>query len=98
MASRRSARVDANQPEMVKELRKHGFHVAHTHTIGKGFPDVIVTGAARSGRVLVALVEIKQVGGKLTTDEIKWHMKYPKSGPLLIAFTANDVIEWFNEN
>lgn len=42
MASRRFARTDANQPEIVKALREHGFHVAHTHTIGKGFPDVVV--------------------------------------------------------
>lgn len=43
-------------------------------------------------------MEIKQSGGKLTDDEIEWIRKYPKGGPITIAFCADDVIEWFNNN
>lgn len=35
-------RIDRNQPEIVEALREAGASVGHTHTIGQGFPDVIV--------------------------------------------------------
>jgi hypothetical protein len=37
---RRAAKIDANQPELVKELRKLGFSIAFTFQLGKGFPDI----------------------------------------------------------
>ena len=39
---RKKARVDANQKEIVQELRKRGISVLHTHQLGKGAPDIIV--------------------------------------------------------
>lgn len=35
-------RADANQPEIVKTFRKLGYSVKHSHSIGQGFPDIIV--------------------------------------------------------
>lgn len=35
-------RVDRNQPEIVKAVRKAGASVGHTHEIGKGFPDIVI--------------------------------------------------------
>lgn len=35
-------RADANQPQIVSALRAVSASVAHTHTIGKGFPDIVV--------------------------------------------------------
>lgn len=35
-------RTDRNQAEIVKALRDAGASVGHTHTVGKGFPDIVV--------------------------------------------------------
>lgn len=69
---RRRARVDRNQAEIVKALRKVGCSVQPLHTVGKGCPDILV---GIRGRNL--LMEIKD--GKLppsarvlTPDERTW--------------------------
>ena len=38
----RAARVDANQPQIVKALRDRGCTVICLHTVGKGCPDIMV--------------------------------------------------------
>jgi hypothetical protein len=62
------ARVDANQPEIVRALRQVGATVQHLHTVGHGCPDLLV---ARNGNMY--LLEIKVGGARLTDDERKWH-------------------------
>jgi hypothetical protein len=61
-------RVDRNQPEIVKAVRKAGATVGHTHEIGKGFPDIVIgceglslVGNFSRSKVREALVEIKGV-------------------------------------
>ncbi len=66
-------RIDSNQPEIVKALRQAGALVNHTHTIGHGFPDLIV---AHKGKLF--LLEIKDGSlppskRRLTPDEVRWH-------------------------
>ena len=39
---RRAAAVDANQSEIVANLRKLGVHVEVCSAVGKGFPDLVV--------------------------------------------------------
>lgn len=57
-------KVDLNQKEIVEGLRALGFTVRHTHTVGRGFPDIVI---GKYGKNL--LVEIKQDGEPLTLDE-----------------------------
>ena len=38
----RARKIDANQNEIVKKLRKHGCSVAVTSALGHGFPDLLV--------------------------------------------------------
>lgn len=47
-------RVDANQPQIVAELRDLGFQVFVTSDMGRGFPDIVV-----GDRERVYLFEIK---------------------------------------
>lgn len=65
-------RTDKNQAEIVSALRNLGAHVACTHTVGHGFPDLVVAFGNR-----LTLLEVKSDGGKLTADEQKfsdeWH-------------------------
>jgi len=46
---RRKARIDSNQPKIVKILREFGVSVSVTSALGKGFPD-IVCGTAKNGK------------------------------------------------
>lgn len=73
---RKKARVDANQKEIVQELRERGISVLHTHQLGKGAPDIIV-GYMNSNY----LIELKD-GNKsksqqrLTKDELDFSIKW----------------------
>jgi Holliday junction resolvase len=49
-----NAKVDSNQPEIVKAFRNLGFSVFLTHTLGRGFPDIVV---GKQGRTFI--IEIK---------------------------------------
>jgi hypothetical protein len=67
------ARVDANQPEIVKALRAAGCTVEHLFAVGKGCPDLL---CAINYRVF--LIEIKDGSKKpsaqaLTPDQVRWH-------------------------
>jgi hypothetical protein len=71
--ARRAAAVDANQPEVVKALRRVGATVQHLHTVGKGCPDILVGYQGQN-----FLLEIKDGNKppsrrKLTDDEAAWH-------------------------
>jgi hypothetical protein len=77
---RRAARIDANQPAIVEALRAAGASVATAHTLGDGFPDLVV------GYLGVAvLMEVKD-GSKppsarqLTPEQVKFHANW--KGPI----------------
>lgn len=69
---RRAAKIDRNQPDIVKALRYAGATVQPIHTIGKGCPDLLVGFRGEN-----YILEIKD-GSKppsqreLTDDEKKW--------------------------
>lgn len=87
-------RVDANQAQIVTELRAMGYKVAHTHELGKGKPDIIVGGMRWFGRIALLWVEIKSPGEKLTGSEPKFHDEW-KELPIIIAFHTKDITDWF---
>ena len=70
------AKVDANQAEIVADLRKLGASVQSLTTVGKGCPDIVV------GYMGVNLmVEIKDGSNppsrrRLTLDELEWHAEW----------------------
>jgi Holliday junction resolvase len=70
---RYGAKIDANQPEVVKALRKAGCTVQHLHAVGAGCPDLL---CALDGQVF--LIEVKDgakvpSAQKLTPDQVTWH-------------------------
>lgn len=96
MGRKYTARVDANQAAITRDLRDCGYHVTLLHTVGRGVPDMLVTGYRHATDTVAALlVEVKTDGGKLTDDERAWHAEYPDGGPLIVARKAEDVITWF---
>lgn len=74
MGKRYAAKIDANQPEIVKALRGvYGVTVTPTHAAGDGFPDLCV-----GFRGQTFLLEVKDgskppSARKLTADQEKWH-------------------------
>lgn len=70
---RRAAKVDANQPSIVADLRKAGIAVQHLHTVGMGCPDLLC-----AWRGVNVLLEVKDGSlppsmRKLTEMERRWH-------------------------
>ena len=70
---RRAAKTDDNQKDIVNSLRIAGFSVYPTHSLGRGFPDIVV---GKNG--LNLLFEIKdgskpKSAQKLTKDEQVFH-------------------------
>ena len=84
-------KTDANHKTIIDQLRRiPGISVFSTHTIGKGFPD-IVTGYKGSNY----LFEIKdgtkvKSAQKLTEDEVKFHTKW--NGQINIITTFEEAI------
>jgi len=97
MGFRRAAKVDLNQPQVVKELRSLGYRVDIVSQVKKLY-DLVVTGRIMSTNdVRTVRVELKSEGGTLTTDEISYHTSEPYPETLLIAFSTEDVLEWFHK-
>ena len=83
---RRRAKVDRNQPQIVATLRAAGWAVWHTHTLGRGWPDLCVAKPDVN-----VLVEIKMPGEKLTPDEVVFHAEWP--GPVVVVYDEQDAID-----
>lgn len=94
---RRKARVDANQKEIVQELRKLDVSVLHTHQLGKGAPDLIL--GYRNENYLIELKDGSKTKSqqKLTPDEIefqsKWKGNYAVCNSLEQILTIIDYVE-----
>ena len=70
---RRAARVDKNQPDIVKALRGIGATVQPLHAVGDGCPDLLV--GYRGENILIEVKDGKKVPSaqKLTDDQKEWH-------------------------
>ncbi len=98
MVFRRAAKVDANQPQIVRELRAQGYKVDITSQLKKLY-DLVVTGRMfGTTDVRTVRVEVKSEGGTLTPDEAEYHRNDPYPETLIIAFSSEDILEWFHRS
>lgn len=86
-----AAKIDANQPEIVKALRKVGATVQTLAAVGKGVPDLLV---AKGG--YLCLMEVKDgskppSARKLTPDQIKWHGAW--ASPVYVVTSIDEALE-----
>lgn len=81
----RAAKIDINQPEIVKALRKCGISVHSTAAIGKGFPDLVCAKGDKAW-----LIEVKGPKGKLTDDQVEFMKTW--QGDVHIARTVDDAL------
>jgi len=70
---RRKARIDSNQPEIVKALRQIGATVATTHMMGRGFPDIIIGFKGKNYLAEIKDGSLVPSKRKLTDDELEFH-------------------------
>lgn len=89
---RRTAKVDANQPEIIAALREIGAAVAVTSTVGQGFPDICCGWRGRN-----VLFEIKDGSKspsrrKLTPDQIKFHAAW--KGEIAVITSAAEAVDY----
>lgn len=88
-------RTDANQKDIMDKLRCiPNLSVISTHTIGKGFPDIIVGYKGKN-----YMIEIKDGAKwksqqKLTTDELLFHMKW--KGQICVCNSFDQVLKLIN--
>jgi hypothetical protein len=88
-------KTDRNHAEIINELRKDkSISVFSTHTIGKGFPDIVVGYQGRN-----YLFEIKdelktKSQTKLTDSEIKFHESW--HGQVSIVTNYKQIIKLIN--
>lgn len=85
-------KTDLNHKELIDKIRKiPNISVFSTHTIGKGFPDIVV-----GYKGLNYLIEIKDGSKyksqkKLTESELKFHNSW--KGQVSIAENIDDVLK-----
>lgn len=88
----RVRKVDNNQPELVKQIRRlPGVTVVLTHIVGNGFVDAVIGFMGRN-----YLAEIKDPSQppskrKLTPDEENFHKQW--TGQISVVETIDDVIK-----
>lgn len=88
--ARQAAKIDQNQPDLVKQLRDMGAQVQHLHQLGGGVPDLLV---AFKGRWVVAEVKNPRLPPskrQLTPDEKKWHEAFAPFAKAYIWETIED--------
>ena len=91
---RRAAKIDANQTEIVKALRKFGASVQSLASTGKGCPDLLV-----GFRGVNWLLEVKdgqkvKSARKLTEDQVVWHQTW--RGKVYIVESVDQALNLLN--
>jgi len=81
---RRAARVDANQRAIVAALRRVGATVVPTHTMGQGFPDLLVGHMGETFLLELKDGEKKPSAQALTDDECYFILHW-KGRPVVVV-------------
>lgn len=87
----KAARIDANQPSIVRSLRQAGATVQSLVEIGSGCPDILI---GFRGKCFVAEIkDWKQPPSKqrLTPMEKKWHQEW--QGQIAVIKTADEALK-----
>ncbi len=82
-------KVDANQPQLVADLRRCGLLVHVTSDLGRGFPDIVV-GVPWNLKILLCEVKNPEERWKLTEKEEKFHELW--NGLIHIIETTEDAL------
>ena len=85
-------KTDKNHAEIINKLRKiTQLSVFSTHTIGKGFPDIVVGYNGKNYLIEIKDGEKPKSQRKLTIDEVKFFESW--NGQVDIANSFDDVLK-----
>lgn len=87
---RRRAKVDANQPDIVKALRDVGASVEPLHMVGKNFPDLVVGFRGRNYLIEVKDGEKKPSERRLSEGQKEFHESW--KGQIAKVETIDDAL------
>ena len=106
MTRPKHTKPDTNQAPIMKELRARGFDVDDVHDLG-GLYDMVVSGrkeqwidgkgaVKRYAPVTCSVrVEVKSKKGLLGDKQIKYYELQRHPDSYIVAYSAEDVLEWF---
>jgi len=88
---RRRAKIDANQPDIVKALRKAGAFVQSLAECGGGVPDILCGFGGKT--FLLEIKDGSQPPSKreLTPDQIAWHLEW-RGGPCVVVNSVDEAL------
>lgn len=95
---RRAAKIDANQPAIVKALRSAGARVQSLASVGKGCPDLLVGFGGKN-----LLLEVKDgakppSARKLTPLEVEWHSQWTGFGQVAVVESPEQAVRLLIES
>lgn len=82
----RAKKTDANQKQIVAELRQLGYSVMDCSTVGRGFPDLVIGYNNKN-----YLIEIKTKVGKLNDLQVQFAINW--RGQIAVARTTEQIIK-----
>jgi hypothetical protein len=88
---RQRAKVDANQPEIVRALRQVGATILHLHQLGHGAPDLLVGFRGRNVLMEIKDPTQKLSAQKLSEDEVEFHSSW--RGNVFVVHTAKEAVQ-----
>ena len=104
MAGRpKHTKPDANQKQIITELRALGFHVDDVHN-QPGLYDIVVCGERHIPSAqrchyteeCCVRVEIKSEGGSFTESELDYYRDNTSKESYIVAFCTRDILNWFD--
>ena len=90
----RYTRRDANQPDIVADLRGLGFYILILADVGGDALDIFVCGHIGGGEWRWLAVEIKTLEGRLTDNQKRFFEMWPDA-PAIVAQCTEDVLIWY---
>ena len=72
-------KVDTNQKEIVRALRRVGCTVVDLSDVGRGVPDLLVSRAYR-----MWLLEVKAEKGTITPEQHAWNQRWSGPPPVIV--------------
>jgi Holliday junction resolvase len=88
---RQRAKIDDNQPEIVKALQQIGCSVQSLAACGKGVPDLLI--GYRGHNILLEVKDGAKTASrkKLTPDQLIWHALW--SGQVAVVSTVDEALK-----
>ena len=88
-------KTDNNHKRIIDNCRKiPQLSVFSTHTIGKGFPDIVIGYKGKNYLIEIKDGDKPKSQTKLTEDEIKFHDKW--KGQICIVYSFDDILNILN--